>query len=186
MEEILIVEQFKIMVTFWELALEEPEVSQIALNQGLVDMVFTVEELRHWFFDEYPNKDNDVNKLPDSISIYDYLSTIESEENDSKNKIAVINIEGAISTGESMYGIAGSDTIVKNIRKAIKDDDVKALVLQVNSPGGGVYPSELITNALNEFKDTNRPIVSSMGDIAASGGVWVTTLSDEIWAKRKL
>ena len=123
--------------------------------------------------------------MPDSISIYDYLSTIESEENDSKNKIAVINIEGAISTGESMYGIAGSDTIVKNIRKAIKDDDVKALVLQVNSPGGGVYPSELITNALNEFKDTNRPIVSSMGDIAASGGVWVTTLSDEIWAKEE-
>ena len=88
--------------------------------------IFTVEELRHWFFDEYPNKDNDINKLPDSVSIYDYLSTIESEENDSKNKIAVINIEGAISTGESMYGVAGSDTIVKNIRKAIKDDDVKA------------------------------------------------------------
>ena len=169
--------------SFWELALEEPEVSQIALNQGLVDMVFTVEELRHWFFDEYPNEDNDVNKLPDSISIYDYLSTIESDENDSKNKIAVINIEGAISTGESMYGIAGSDTIVKNIRKAIKDDDVKALVLQVNSPGGGVYPSELITNALNEFKETGRPIVTSMGDIAASGGVWVTTLSDEIFAE---
>ncbi len=163
----------------------EPEVSQIALNQGLVDMVFTVEELRHWFFDKYPNKDNDVNKFPDSISIYDYLSTIESEENNSKNKIAVINIEGAISTGESIYGIAGSDTIVKNIRKAIKDDEVKALVLQVNSPGGGVYPSELITNALSEFKDTNRPIVSSMGDIAASGGVWVTTLSDEIWAKEE-
>ena len=171
--------------SFWTSALNEPEVAQIALNEGLVDMVFTVEDLRHWFFDEYPNKDNDKNKLPDSISIYDYLSTVKSEENDSKNKIAVINIEGAISTGESSYGIAGSDTIVRNIRKAIKDDSVKALVLQVNSPGGGVYPSELITNALNEFKETNRPIVSSMGDIAASGGVWVTTLSDEIWAKEE-
>ena len=171
--------------SFWKLAQEEPEVSQIALNEGLVDMVFTVEELRHWFFEEYPNKENDVNKLPDSVSIYDYLSTIASEENNSNNKIAVINIEGAISIGESSYGIAGSDTIVKNIRKAIKDNSVKALVLQVNSPGGGVYPSELITNALDEFKDTGRPIVSSMGDIAASGGVWVTTLSDEIWAKEE-
>ena len=84
-----------------------------------------------------------------------------------------------------MYGIAGSDTIVKNIQKAIKDKSVKALVLRVNSPGGGVYASELITNALNEFKETGRPIVSSMGDIAASGGVWVTTLSDEIWAKKE-
>ena len=55
----------------------------------------------------------------------------------------------------------------------------------MNSPGGGVYASELITNSLNEFKETGRPIVSSMGDIAASGGVWVTTLSDEIWAKNE-
>ena len=171
--------------SFWELALEEPEASQSALKKGLVDKVFTVEELRHWLFEEFPNQDDDINKLPDSISIYDYLSTIESEENNSENKIAVIHVEGAITIGESTYGIAGSDTIVKNIRKAIKDKSVKALVLRVNSPGGGVYASELITNALSEFKETGRPIVSSMGDIAASGGVWVTTLSDEIWAKNE-
>ena len=171
--------------SFWQLALEEPEASQSALKKGLVDKVFTVEELRHWLFEEFPNQDDDINKLPDSISIYDYLSTIESEENNSENKIAVIHVEGAITIGESTYGIAGSDTIVKNIRKAIKDNSVKALVLRVNSPGGGVYASELITNALSEFKETGRPIVSSMGDIAASGGVWVTTLSDEIWAKNE-
>ena len=171
--------------SFWQLALEEPEASQSALKKGLVDKVFTVEELRHWLFEEFPNQDDDINKLPDSISIYDYLSTIESEENNSENKIAVIHVEGAITIGESTYGIAGSDTIVKNIRKAIRDKSVKALVLRVNSPGGGVYASELITNALSEFKETGRPIVSSMGDIAASGGVWVTTLSDEIWAKNE-
>ena len=170
---------------FWQLSNETPEVSQIALESNLVDKVFTVEELRHWFFEEYPNEDDDVNKLPDSISIYDYLATIEVKESDSKNKIAVIHVEGSITTGESSFGTAGSDTIVENIRKAIKDKSVKALVLRVNSPGGGVYASELITNALDEFKDTGRPIVSSMGDIAASGGVWVTTLSDEIWAKNE-
>ena len=171
--------------SFWQLAQDEYYASQIALNNGLVDKVFTVEELRHWFFEEFPNQDDDKNKLPDSISIYDYLSIIDTEENKSKNKIAVIHVEGTITTGESAYGVAGSDTIVKNIRKAIKDDSVKALVLRVNSPGGGVYASELITNSLNEFKETGRPIVSSMGDIAASGGVWVTTLSDEIWAKNE-
>ena len=170
---------------FWQLSNETPEVSQIALERNLVDKVFTVEELRHWFFEEYPNEDDDVNKLPDSISIYDYLATLEVKESDSKNKIAVIHVEGSITTGESSFGTAGSDTIVENIRKAIKDKSVKALVLRVNSPGGGVYASELITNSLDEFKDTGRPIVSSMGDIAASGGVWVTTLSDEIWAKNE-
>ena len=114
------------------------------------------------------------------MTIYQQLR---SDEETSENKIAVINVEGAIMTGEAAYGIAGSDTIVKNIQSATKDKNVKAMVLRVNSPGGDVWASELITNALNEFKETDRPIISSMGDIAASGGVWVTTNSDEIWAE---
>lgn len=169
----------------WEMSIDSPEIAQIAFELGMVDMVVTREELRHWMYNEFPNKDEDINKLPDSISIYEYLSTIEEDKNESKNKIAVINIEGTIVTGEATYNVAGSDTIVKNIRKAIKDNSVKALVLRVNSPGGDVWASELITNALNEFKSSERPIVTSMGDIAASGGVWVTTLSDEIWAKNQ-
>ena len=171
--------------TLWEKSLVNPEPAQIALNYGMVDMVVTREDLRHWMYEKFPNKDEDKNKLPDSISIYEYLSTSTEEESKSKNKIAVVNVEGTIVTGEATYNVAGSDTIVKNIRNAIKDDSVKALVLRVNSPGGDVWASELITNALNEFKETGRPIVSSMGDIAASGGVWVTTHSDEIWAKNE-
>ena len=169
--------------SIWDLSLESPMQSEIALELGLVDMVVTREDLRHWMYEEFPNEDRDKNSLPDSISIYEYLSTLEEEENKSENKIAIVNVEGSIVTGEVSYNVAGSDTIVKNIRKAIKDDSVKALVLRVNSPGGDVWASELITNALNEFKSSGRPIISSMGDIAASGGVWVTTLSDEIWAK---
>ena len=166
-----------------DLMTDNPEVAQVALELGLVDMVVTREEIKAWMFEEYPNKDNDKYSFPDSVSIYDYLSTIENDEEPSKNKIAVINVEGAIMTGEAAYGIAGSDTIVKNIQSATKDKNVKAMVLRVNSPGGDVWASELITNALNEFKETDRPIISSMGDIAASGGVWVTTNSDEIWAE---
>ena len=169
--------------SIWDLSLESPMQSEIALELGLVDMVVTREDLRHWMYEEFPNEDRDKNSLPDSISIYEYLSTLEEEENKSENKIAIVNVEGTIVTGEVSYNNAGSDTIVTNIRKAIKDDSVKALVLRVNSPGGDVWASELITNALNEFKSSGRPIISSMGDIAASGGVWVTTLSDEIWAK---
>ena len=166
-----------------DLMTDNPEVAQVALELGLVDMVVTREGIKAWMFEEYPNKDNDKYSFPDNISIYDYLSTIEKDEEPSKNKIAVINVEGAIMTGEAAYGIAGSDTIVKNIQSATKDKNVKAMVLRVNSPGGDVWASELITNALNEFKETDRPIISSMGDIAASGGVWVTTNSDEIWAE---
>lgn len=169
----------------WEMSIENPEIAEIALELGMVDMVVSREELRHWMYQEFPNLDNDKNELPDSISIYEYLSLVEEAQYESENKIAVVHVEGTIVTGEASYNVAGSDTIVKNIRNAIKDDSVKALVLRVNSPGGDVWASELITNALNEFKSSGRPIVTSMGDIAASGGVWVTTLSDEIWAKNE-
>jgi protease-4 len=169
----------------WEMMTDNPEAAEVALKLGLVDMVVTREEIRLWMYEQFPNSDEDKYSFPESVSIYDYLSLIEdkNETIDSRNKIAVINVEGAITTGETAYGIAGSDTIVDNIQEATKDDSIKALVLRVNSPGGGVWASELITNALNEFKDTGRPIVSSMGDIAASGGVWVTTSSDEIFAE---
>ena len=87
-------------------------------------------------FQEYPNDEGDKFSFPDSISIYDYLSTLDKKEVKSSNNIAIINVEGAIMTGEVSYGVAGSDTIVKNIQDATEDESVKALVLRVNSPGG--------------------------------------------------
>ena len=170
----------------WLMFTDNPEGAEVALELGLVDMIVTSEEIRSWMYEQFPNEDEDKYAYPDSVSIYDYLSTIDDKNDlvNSKNKIAVINIEGAITTGEVAFGVAGSDTIVDNIQAATQDDSVKALVLRVNSPGGGVLASEYITNALNEFKETGRPIVSSMGDIAASGGVWVTTSSDEIFAEK--
>ena len=169
--------------TAYEMMVTNPEAAQVAYEIGLVDHVVTREELKEWMFQQYPNKEEDRYAFPDSISIYDYLSTIDEQKNQSKNNIAVINVEGAIMTGETAYGVAGSDTIVENIQSATQDKTVKAMVLRVNSPGGDVWASELITNALIEFKETGRPVISSMGDIAASGGVWVTTNSDEIWAE---
>lgn len=170
--------------TAYEMMATNPEAAQVAYEIGLVDKVVTREELKEWMFQQYPNKEEDRYAFPDSISIYDYLSTIDEQKNQSKNNIAVINVEGAIMTGETAYGVAGSDTIVENIQSATQDKTVKAMVLRVNSPGGDVWASELITNALIEFKETGRPVISSMGDIAASGGVWVTTNSDEIWAEK--
>ena len=170
--------------TAYEMMVTNPEPAQVAYEIGLVDKIVTREELKEWMFQQYPNKEEDKYAFPDSISIYDYLSTIDEQKNQSKNNIAVINVEGAIMTGETAYGVAGSDTIVENIQSATQDKTVKAMVLRVNSPGGDVWASELITNALIEFKETGRPVISSMGDIAASGGVWVTTNSDEIWAEK--
>ena len=124
-------------------------------------------------------------EYPDGINGREYLSTLKDEDAKSKekNKIAIIHVEGAIVTGNIGFNTAGSGGIVKNINKARDDKNVKGIILRVNSPGGDVYASSMITNALEEFQSTGRPVITSMGDIAASGGVWVTTTSEEIWAE---
>ncbi len=140
--------------------------------------------------EEEEEEDKKEYESPDGISGREYLSTLKDEDTSSKqkkaqgkNKIAIIHVEGAIVTGNIGFNTAGSDGIVKNINKARDDKNVKGIVLRVNSPGGDVYASSMITNALEEFQSTGRPVITSMGDIAASGGVWVTTTSEEIWAE---
>ena len=180
--------------------------NETALAIGLVDKLMTKQEIRNYLIEKYGNEEEDEEgdkeeedeaeekekeyERPEGISGREYLSTLKAEDIDTKkrkaqlkNKIAVIHVEGAIVTGNIGFNTAGSDGIVKNINKARDDKNVKGIVLRVNSPGGDVYASSMITNALEEFQSTGRPVITSMGDIAASGGVWVTTTSEEIWAE---
>ena len=103
-------------------------------------------------------------------------------------RIAVIYCTGAITSGKSQYdwtgGISsmGSDTIVKAIDKARKDKDVKAIVLRVNSPGGSALASDMIWRAVARAKET-KPVIASMGDVAASGGYYISMNADAIFAE---
>lgn len=167
---------------------ENGDMPRVALNLGLVDGLMTHQEIRNYMIAEFgngvKNKDLDEDEWPQGISYDEYLSTLDDTYNeDAEDLIAIINVEGVIMTGQEAPGTAGSDSIVEKINKAKHNDDVKAMILRVNSPGGDVYASELITNALADFKSTEREVYVSMGDIAASGGVWVTTNSTEIWAE---
>ena len=183
--------------------------NETALAIGLVDKLMTKQEIRNYLVEKYGNEEEDEEdekeekeeegeeeekereyERPEGITGSEYLSTLKDEDIDSekkkaqeKNKIAIIHVEGAIVTGNIGYNIAGSGGIVNNINKARDDKNVKGIILRVNSPGGDVYASSMITNALEEFQSTGRPVMTSMGDIAASGGVWVTTTSEEIWAE---
>ena len=162
--------------------------NQTALAVGLVDKLMTKQEIRNYMIEKFGSEED--YEWPEGITGREYLSTIEDEDlskkqqrAQEKNKIAVIHVEGAIVTGGIDFNTAGSGGIVKNINKARDDESVKGIILRVNSPGGDVYASSMITNALEEFQSTGRPVFTSMGDIAASGGVWVTTTSEEIWAE---
>ncbi len=162
--------------------------NETALAIGLVDQLMTKQEIRNYMIEKFGSEDD--YEWPEGISGREYLSTLKDDDISSKqkraqekNKIAVIHVEGAIVTGSIDFNTAGSGGIVKNINKARDDENVKGIILRVNSPGGDVYASSMITNALEEFQATGRPVITSMGDIAASGGVWVTTTSEEIWAE---
>ena len=162
--------------------------NETALSTGLVDKLMSEQEIRNYLIEKYGGEEE--YERPQGISGREYLSTLKDEDINSKqkreqekNKIAVIHVEGAIVTGDIGFNTAGSGGIVKKINKARDDENVKGIVLRVNSPGGDVYASTMITNALEEFQSTGRPVITSMGDIAASGGVWVTTTSEEIWAE---
>jgi protease-4 len=164
------------------------DINETALSTGLVDKLMSKQEVRNYMIEKFGSEEE--YERPEGISGEEYLSTLKDDDISNKqkrihkkNKIAVIHVEGTIVTGDIAFNTAGSGGIVKNINKARDDENVKGIVLRVNSPGGDVYASSMITNALEEFQATGRPVITSMGDIAASGGVWVTTTSEEIWAE---
>ncbi len=96
--------------------------------------------------------------------------------------IAIIPVEGTLMPGDSEEGMAGSDTINGYIDTVLEAEDLAAIVLRVNSPGGSVFASDLIRRKLSEVADAGIPIVVSMGTVAASGGYWIAAEADEIWA----
>jgi protease-4 len=89
---------------------------------------------------------------------------------------------GEILDGDQPSGTIGGDSTSRLIREAREDDNVKALVLRVDSPGGSVMASEQIYRELRAFKATGRPVVVSMSNLAASGGYYISAPADEIWA----
>ncbi|WGH74997.1 signal peptide peptidase SppA [Tenacibaculum tangerinum] len=118
-----------------------------------------------------------------TISISDYINSgkgrISSTE---KNKIAVIYAQGEITYGEGNIDYIGQGIMNKAIKKARKDDNVKAIVLRVNSPGGSALASELIWREL-ELTKKEKPLVVSMGNLAASGGYYIACNADKIIAE---
>jgi protease-4 len=112
-------------------------------------------------------------------SMYDYVVKKPEDKGDA---IAVILADGAIMDGQETPGQVGGDTTALQIREARLDPKVKAIVLRVNSPGGSVSASEVIRDELEAAREAGKPIVVSMGGMAASGGYWISTPANYIVA----
>ena len=149
-----------------------------ALEAGIVDelgfadsVIRTLKEV----------SDDESEKLEyNSTSLSDYI--LASRETVSGDHIAIVYAEGAIVMGEGNFGQVGGTKLAREIRELRQDEKVKAIVLRVNSPGGSALASEEIQH---EIRLANRkiPVVVSMGTVAASGGYWISTYADKIYAE---
>ncbi|MBE9575371.1 signal peptide peptidase SppA [Flavobacterium proteolyticum] len=154
---------------------------ELALANKLVDKVA--------YEDEYHDMIRaklkvDKKEKYDIVSITDYAKKAASTVEDySKNDIiAVIYAQGEIAGGEGDVNVIGEGSIKRSLQEAREDDDVKAIVLRVNSPGGSALTSELIWREIEITKKT-KPVVVSMGNYAASGGYYISANADRIFAE---
>lgn len=160
---------------------QKGDMAQTALALKLVDKLATPVE-----FAAAMNKalDEEPGDYPTDIAgthIDDYLTNLSPDQ--SGEPIAVVTIAGEIVDGMAAAGMAGGDTISEQIFEVAADDSIRALVLRVDSPGGSALASEQIRVAIDAVKAKGKPVIVSMANVAASGGYWVATPGDVIFAE---
>ena len=153
------------------------DTAKYALENKLVDALASSAEIEKALTKEFGWSKTDKNYR--AISYYDYALKTPADTGDS---IGVVFANGAIMDGEETQGNVGGDTTAAQIRDARLDPKVKAIVLRVNSPGGSVTASEVIRAELAAARAAGKPVVVSMGGMAASGGYWISTPANYIVA----
>ncbi|RZI83604.1 MAG: signal peptide peptidase SppA [Rubrivivax sp.] len=153
--------------------------AKLALQSKLVDGLKTRDELRDLLIQRGAPQDK-PGKSFRQVSFEDYLA--KQRPAVSGDAVGVIVAEGEIVDGVAPPGVVGGQSTADLIRKAREDDSVKALVLRVNSPGGSAFASELIRRELALTRQAGKPVVVSMGDLAASGGYWIAMAADQVIA----
>ncbi len=164
-------------------AAAEGDLARFALQQKLVDGLKTREEVDA-LLTERGVADSDADGGYRQISLGDYLTQVDAHRSpvDSRPQVAVVVAEGEIGGGDLPAGRIGGVSTSALLREARDDDDVKAVVLRVDSPGGEVFASEQIRREVEALKTAGKPVVVSMGDMAASGGYWISMNADRIYA----
>jgi protease-4 len=158
------------------------DMARAVLEAGLVDELLTRQQIRARMI-ELVGEDKEIHSF-NQIGYRAYLELMESKRNESEgeNVVAVIMAKGSIVDGRQPPGTIGGDSTAALIRNARQDDKIKAIVLRVDSGGGSAFASEVIRREFELAREEGKPVVVSMGSVAASGGYWISTASDEIWA----
>jgi protease IV len=156
------------------------DLSRAALGFGLVDKIGSREEFEARLA-QLGGRDSASPAGYKAIKLDNYVA--DAVPTNSDGTIGVITVAGMIVDGQASPGTAGGDSIAELIDKAVQKDSLKALVVRVDSPGGSVLASERIRQSILNAKRRKLPVVVSMGSVAASGGYWVSTPGDFIYAE---
>ena len=154
-----------------------------AKANNIIDGTKSFPEFRQYMIEEFGLDEEAKTETYKTISYNEYADQMEDDFSDSENEIAIITAEGVIMEGEITQGVAGSSGVVKQIRSAHENENTKAIVFRVNSPGGSIIASEMMRDELFAAKKKGINVVVSMGDYAASGGVYISTPADYIFAE---
>lgn len=157
--------------------------AQLALDFGLVDALKTRDEVRDDLI-RLVGEDEDK-KTFKQIRFNEYLAAIRPkllQTHPDRSKVGVIVAQGIILDGTQPTGRIGGDTLSDLIRQARQDDEIKAVVLRIDSPGGNALASDIIRRELEITRQSGKPVIVSMGSVAASGGYWIASAADQIWA----
>ncbi len=166
------------------LAASNNDIAKASLAAGLADRIGTRVEWGEHIATQVGEDDWSDEPGAFASTQYDpWLAEVEqNEKSGNEGRIAVITVDGEISDGEAGPGSAGAARIARLLDNAL-DDDLDALVVRVNSPGGTVTGSETIRRAIMRHRDAGTPIAVSMGNYAASGGYWIATPAERIFAE---
>ena len=156
------------------------DTAQMAWKAGLVDGLKTADEWRDFLRQQVGAGEG--GKGFKHVDLGVYVDRTREEAFRPAAKVGVIVAQGAIVDGEQPSGVVGGDTLAGLIREAREDEAVKAVVLRVDSPGGSATASEVIRRELELTRKAGKPVVVSMGSVAASGGYWISMAADEVWA----
>lgn len=162
------------------LAAVKGDAAQMALKAGLVDKVATRDEMKRLIMAEI-GEDKESESFP-AVEFEAYAKQARNASKGFGDKVGVIVASGTIMDGYQPAGNIGGDSLAEQIQAARQDEDLKALVLRIDSPGGSAFASEIIRDEIELTQKAGIPVIASFGGVAASGGYWIASTADQIWS----
>jgi len=155
--------------------------AELAKSEGLIDALADHGSIEDYIAGAMSVQSGEYN----SIEFRQYLRATgggENQPSDKASQVGIITASGMILDGKQPPGSVGNESMIDMLNQARLDAQIKAVVLRIDSPGGSAQASEAIRSAVVRLKKSGKPVVVSMGSMAASGGYWIAAPADQIWA----